>query len=205
MSLFSRRLIGSSPASSPALKPSARAGGKGSVLRRAAVGAAALTALVVTHAASAQFLKPLGQADQPFPPYNPYPPGILPADLDTEIARVRQEVETIFGRYFAQWQALTPPTLTGNPPTLERGYQALRILGGLLNYDETMSPFQNEACAFCHMPYAGFSGPIPSVNLTMIAYPGTLAFRAGKRVAQRYTYSPRFPVLSGRVAEVVGI
>jgi cytochrome c peroxidase len=29
----------------------------------------------------------------------------------------------------------------------------------------------------------------------MVAYPGTFRFRAGKRVAQRYTYSPRFPVL----------
>jgi hypothetical protein len=50
------------------------------------------------------------------PPYNPYPSGILPANLDSEIARVRREVQTIFGRYFAEWQALTPPTLTGQPP-----------------------------------------------------------------------------------------
>ena len=46
------------------------------------------------------------------------------------------------------------------------------------------------------MPYAAFSGPIPSVNLTMIAYPGTLPYRAGKRTAQRYTYSHAFPVLN---------
>jgi len=45
------------------------------------------------------------------------------------------------------------------------------------------------------MPYVAFSGPIPSVNLTMVAYPGTVHFRAGKRTAQRYTYSPFFPVL----------
>jgi cytochrome c peroxidase len=45
------------------------------------------------------------------------------------------------------------------------------------------------------MPYAGFSGPIPSVNLTMIAYPGTEHYRANKRTAQRYTYAPFFPVL----------
>ena len=50
------------------------------------------------------------------PPYNPYPSGILPANLDSEIARVRREVQTIFGRYYAEWQALTPPTLTGQPP-----------------------------------------------------------------------------------------
>jgi len=65
-----------------------------------------------------------------------------------------------------------------------------------MNFDENMSPFRDRACGFCHMPYAGFSGPIPSVNLTMIAYPGSFQFRAGKRTAQRYTYSPNFPVLN---------
>jgi cytochrome c peroxidase len=91
---------------------------------------------------------------------------------------------------------ITGAKLPGNPPTLvPDGYDAVRILGGLLNYDETMSPFNNEACAFCHMPYTGFSGPIPSVNLTMVAYPGSYRYRAAKRTAQRYTYSPRFPVL----------
>jgi cytochrome c peroxidase len=134
--------------------------------------------------------------DQPVPAYNPYPPGILPPNLESELLRVRHEVATVFGRYLAEWHALPPPTLTGQPPTLQgTGYEAVRILGGLLNFDENMSPFRNTACSSCHMPYAGFSGPIPSVNLTMVAYPGTFRFRAGKRVAQRYTYSPRFPVL----------
>jgi cytochrome c peroxidase len=70
------------------------------------------------------------------------------------------------------------------------------LLGKALNFDRNMSPFKDRACAFCHMPYVGFSGPIPSVNLTMVAYPGSYAFRAGKRTAQRYTYSPSFPVLN---------
>src|SRR5258705_8307620 len=65
-----------------------------------------------------------------------------------------------------------------------------------MNFDKNISPFKNRACGFCHMPYAGFSGPIPSVNLTMVAYPGSYEFRAGKRTAQRYTYSPFFPVLN---------
>ena len=141
-----------------------------------------------------------GQPGGP-PVYNPYPPGILPPDLDAEIARVRSEIRTIFGRYLAQSQALPPLTYSntqgvGNPPTLQgSGYEAVRILGGLLNYDENISPLRNVACASCHMPYAGFSGPIPSVNLTMVAYPGTFHFRAGKRTAQRYTYAPLFAVL----------
>jgi cytochrome c peroxidase len=130
------------------------------------------------------------------PVYNPYPPGILPADLVSEIARVRREVNGIFDQALKEWLALPPPIVTGQPPTLQgTGYDANRILGKLMNFDENMSPFRNRACAFCHMPYAGFSGPIPSVNLTMIAYPGSEEFRAGKRTAQRYTYSPRFPVL----------
>jgi cytochrome c peroxidase len=135
--------------------------------------------------------------DPPLPVYNPYPPGILPSDISTELARVQREIQGIFSNYVAQWHALPPPMVTGNPPKLQgTGYASVRILGGLLNYDLNMSPLRNTACASCHMPYAGFSGPIPSVNLTMIAYPGTYRFRAGKRVAQRYTYSPHFPVLN---------
>jgi cytochrome c peroxidase len=128
--------------------------------------------------------------------YNPYPPDILPPDLDEEIARVRREVRGVFKEALGEWQALPPPVLTGNPPTFQgTGYQAVEILGKLMNFDEKMSPFRDEACAFCHMPYAGFSGPIPSVNQTMIAYPGSAHFRAAKRTAQRYTYAPTFPVL----------
>jgi cytochrome c peroxidase len=130
------------------------------------------------------------------PIYNPYPPGILPSDLDSELARVLREVDVLEARAIARWQALPPPTLTGQPPTLQgTGTEAVETLGELMNYDKTMSPRNNEACASCHMPYVGFSGPIPSVNLTMIAYPGTAHFRAGKRTAQRYTYAPFFPVL----------
>jgi len=130
------------------------------------------------------------------PVYNPYPPGILPSDLDSELARVLREVDVIEGRALQRWHALTPPTLTGQPPTLQNtGTEAIEILGELMNYDKNISPGQNQACASCHMPYVAFSGPIPSVNLTMIAYPGTEHFRAGKRTAQRYTYAPFFPVL----------
>src|SRR5215813_5317183 len=59
--------------------------------------------------------------DQPFPAYNPYPPlpgsvppTVLPRDLQSELLRVRSEVQTIFGRYFAEWQALPPSTNHSN-------------------------------------------------------------------------------------------
>ena len=95
------------------------------------------------------------------PPYNPYPPlpgyyppSILPPNLNSELVRVEREVKYIFNQYYAEYQALSPtPTYMGNPPILvPNGYDAQRILGGLLQYDLTMSPFENVACASCHSP-----------------------------------------------------
>src|SRR4030088_473610 len=162
----------------------------------------ALSMLIITAVAalliSSQTVLISAQNPLPMPTaYNPYPPGILPADLNSEIARVMREVANIEAEGLGELRALTPPTLTGQPPTLANtGQRSNVLLGKTLNFDLNMSPFQNRACGFCHMPYAGFSGPIPSVNLTMVAYPGSLEFRAGKRTAQRYTYSPNFPVLN---------
>ena len=161
------------------------------------------TTLIVFAAACATFAGAMslsvhvvhGQSGQATPIYDPYPPGILPSNLGSEVARVQREVDFVFDEAIAEWQTLPPPNLTSNPPTLQgSGYRAVEVLGKLLNFDRNMSPFKDKACAFCHMPYAGFSGPIPSVNLTMVAYPGTFHYRANKRTAQRYTYSPNFPV-----------
>jgi cytochrome c peroxidase len=141
-----------------------------------------------------------GRGDEPDPappPYNPYPPGILPSNINSEIARVLREVDGIEGEALAELRTLPPPTLTNQPPLLAKTGQRLNVLvGKALNFDRNISPFKDRACAFCHMPYVGFSGPIPSVNLTMIAYPGSFQFRAGKRSAQRYPYAPNFPVLN---------
>ena len=132
----------------------------------------------------------------PPPVYNPYPPGILPAGLDSEIARVLREVDVIESRAVAQWQALAPPVLTGQPPILKNtGTAAVETLGELMLFDKNMSVRRNQACGFCHMPYAGFSGPIPSVNLTVVSYPGSVHYRARVRLPQRHTYAPFFPVL----------
>ena len=130
------------------------------------------------------------------PIYNPYPTGILPSNIASEEARVLREIEGIEAEAIRQWKAIPPPTVTGNPPIFQNtGVASVEILGKLMNYDHTISPYENRACASCHMPYAAFSGPIPSVNLTMIAYPSSAQYRAAKRTAQRYTYSSYFPPL----------
>ncbi len=105
-----------------------------------------------------------GDRDTPPPFYNPYPPGILPADLDSEIARVLREVDFIEAEALAQLRALPPPTLTNQPPILAHTGQRLNVLlGKVMNFDKNISPFNDRACAFCHMPYVGFSGPIVSL------------------------------------------
>jgi cytochrome c peroxidase len=128
--------------------------------------------------------------------YNPYPPQILPPNINAELARVLREIDGIENEAIRQSHALGPLTLAGNPPILQNNGQAgVEILGKLMNFDKHISPNENIACASCHMPYVAFSGPIQDVNLTMIAYPGSVHFRAGKRTAQRYTYSSYFPTL----------
>jgi cytochrome c peroxidase len=137
-----------------------------------------------------------GAAPPPAPVYNPYPPGILPTDLDSELARVLREVDGVEAEAITQWKAIAPPVVSGQPPIFQNtGVASVEILGKLMNYDKTISPNENEACASCHMPYAGFSGPIPTVNLLEIAYPSSTRQRAAKRTAQRYTYSSYFPPL----------
>src|SRR6201987_677434 len=139
--------------------------------------------------------------EPPFPVYNPYPPGILPGNLNSEIARVLREIDVIDARAIERRHSLPLPTRLDvrpgpNPPVLkDTGTESIETLGELMLFDKNMSPGRNQECTSCHMPYAGWSGPIPSVNLTIIAYPGTVHFRAGKRTAQRHTYAPFFPVL----------
>src|SRR5712692_3086405 len=82
--------------------------------------------------------------------YNPYPPGILPSNLSSEIARVLQEVDLIESRALARWHALERPILTGQPPVLQNtGTESTETLGELMLFDKNISPNRNQACASC--------------------------------------------------------
>src|SRR5260370_32757630 len=70
-----------------------------------------------------------GDREEPPPPfYNPYPFGILPPDLDSEIARVLREVDNIEFEALAQLRSRPPPILTGQPPTLPNTGQRPNVL-----------------------------------------------------------------------------
>jgi cytochrome c peroxidase len=132
----------------------------------------------------------------PPPDYFPYPPGVIPNDIVPETERVRREIRGIEQKTLAEAAALGPLMPTSPSQELAgNGLRAVEVLGKLINYDENLSVFKNVACSSCHMPYAGFSGPIPSLNNTTVAYPGSYHWRFGKRKPQSYDYSPRYPVL----------
>jgi hypothetical protein len=115
--------------------------------------------------------------------YNPYPPGLLPANLDSEIARVLQEIAVIEARAIQGWRSLPPPTTPPvrsgpNPPVLPgSGTESIETLRELMLFDVNMSPGRNQALHVLPHAICGLDGPIPSVNLTIIAYPGTVHYR----------------------------
>ena len=69
------------------------------------------------------------------------------------------------------------------------------LLGKLLVFDKQLSVNRNEACAFCHMPETGFTGPISELNATTVAYPGSVRSRFSQRKPQTHSYAPFAPVL----------
>lgn len=73
--------------------------------------------------------------------------------------------------------------------------QQIELLGKLLIYDKELSVNRNEACAFCHMPEAGFAGPVSELNRTTGAYPGSVRTRFSNRKPQTHAYAPLSPVL----------
>jgi cytochrome c peroxidase len=131
--------------------------------------------------------QPTKKSTPPPEGYFPYPAGLIPADLNAEITRVNREIDGIENEALQQWHQLPI-----NPGTAKR---QVEILGKLEQFDKNLSVNRNMACTFCHMPYTGFSGPIPSLNATTVAYPGSVRYRFGKRKPQGYTYAPYYPVL----------
>src|SRR5260370_15177359 len=73
--------------------------------------------------------------------------------------------------------------------------QKVELLGKLLLFDRELSVNKNEACAFCHMPETGFTGPVSSLNASTVAYPGSVRTRFSTRQPQSHTYAVFAPAL----------
>ena len=110
----------------------------------------------------------------------------LPFSADTlrEIARIENEIDRI--------EAETLARLASSP---DNQVQQIELLGKLLLYDKELSVNRNEACAFCHTPETGFTGPIAELNRTTGSYPGSVRTRFSERKPQTHAYAPLSPVL----------
>src|SRR4029077_13024312 len=108
---------------------------------------------------------------------------LTPAAL-AEIKQVEAEIDRI--------EAQTLERLAAPP---DNQVQQIELLGKLMLYDKNLSVNRNEACAFCHMPETGFTGPISELNRTTGSYPGSVRTRFSDRKPQSHAYAPLSPVL----------
>ncbi len=77
----------------------------------------------------------------------------LSPQLLQEIAQVEAEIDRIEAQTIERVAA---------PP--DNQIQQIELLGKLMLYDKNLSVYRNEACAFCHMPETGFTGPVSCVR-----------------------------------------
>ena len=115
---------------------------------------------------------------------DPTPQGQMPPDFDAQVARVVAELDQIEADTLRQL----------DKTTLDRQGQ-IHTLGKLMLFDKHLSVNQNEACSFCHTPETGFTGPIQSLNLSTVSYPGSVRTRFSQRKPQSYMYATFAPVL----------
>src|SRR6266436_5263739 len=101
-----------------------------------------------------------------------------------EIAQVEAEIDRIEAQ--AAERLAAPP---------DNQIQQIELLGKLMLYDKQLSVNRNEACAFCHMPETGFTGPVSELNRTTGSYPGSVRTRYSERKPQSHAYAPLSPVL----------
>src|SRR6267142_2155603 len=108
-----------------------------------------------------------------------------------EIAQLEAEIDRIEAAAIERLAA---------PP--DNQIQQIELLGKLMLYDKHLSVNRNEACAFCHMPETGFTGPVSELNRTTGAYPGSVRTRFSDRKPQSHAYAPLSPVLHSNPVEM---
>ena len=84
-----------------------------------------------------------------------------------EIAQVETEIDRIEAQ--AIERLAVPP---------DNQVQQIELLGKLMLYDKQLSVNHNEACAFCHTPETGFTGPVSELNRITSSYPGSVRTRS---------------------------
>jgi cytochrome c peroxidase len=109
--------------------------------------------------------------------------GFLPPGAIGELAKINAEID--------QTEEKTLRLINTN---LDSMYQ-MQTLGKLELFDRSLSVQKNEACSTCHMPEVGYTGESQTLNLTTVAYPGSVRSRFSGRKPMSYAYATLAPVL----------
>ena len=94
---------------------------------------------------------------------------------------------------------ITPAAIAGPlpPPVMppnEIKLTPVEQLGKFMLFDHTLSNPAGYACATCHIPESGFTGPDSAVNLFAGPQPGIVPGRFGNRKPQSLVYAAFCPV-----------
>ena len=107
---------------------------------------------------------------------------------------VQGEVRAVEAR-IDRYEAYYLKQFLANQPGKSDQFTNETTLGALLLFDKRLSVRRNEACAFCHMPETGFTGPVSGLNQVTGSYPGSVRSRFSSRKPQSYAYATRAPIL----------
>jgi cytochrome c peroxidase len=68
-------------------------------------------------------------------------------------------------------------------------------LGKAIFFDNNLSINNNQSCADCHVPQAGWTGPDPAINAHGAVYEGSITGRFGNRKPPNSAYATNSPIL----------
>lgn len=90
------------------------------------------------------------------------------------------------------------PSKTKEKQSIDLGYllnnKDLQSFGEKLFFDKNLSTPEGQACAACHGPEVGFTGPTEQVNKTGGVYPGAMPQRSGNRKPNSAAYASLSPL-----------
>jgi cytochrome c peroxidase len=158
---------------------------KSTLVLRLVVVAAVLAAIIPCLSAIHVLAAKTAGADDPSPV--PVPASLnghgIPPAAQGEIALIQAEIR--------QTERQTLQLVGTNMDQMHQ----IQTLGKLELFDASLSVHKQEACSFCHMPEVGYTGRSSVLNMTTVAYPGSVRTRFSDRKPMSYTYATLAPVL----------
>jgi cytochrome c peroxidase len=119
------------------------------------------------------------------PPCSPQVDIVAVSAQDSDFRHIRHEVDSTFAAAVAEAKSRTPSDRYGQ----------ITLLGKILLHDKNLSVNKDVACITCHSDETGYTGPVETINRTIVAYPGSAGNMVGARKPQSYGYAAFAPIV----------